>query len=301
MSTKYKLTPSGMIVSTAVVETPYGMNATVGARWEPGPWPPSFKFVPPQVGATAFPTAEDDSEVMPASNGTGMYWNPSLGIRLWNRGFNSWGSIVASVEIAPPGADLNDFIVDGIYRFQWGTGSYYNTPPGYDFFHAALEVFTMYGYVMQRVFLPYSPNRIFQRSYRAMPEGASEGAVYEWSEWAVFGGALPDAGGQDISTYIRTGQYIFTETAPSAGFPNPQDTPFDPRHSVLEVWDVGGNGIDATGRGFILQRMTSVYDWQHGRFYIRTYSDEYTGVFHWNVWQEYAPDKAVPTYPNTTV
>jgi hypothetical protein len=196
----YKIV-NNVVVETNVVETPFAGNQTgAGFPTQSFPSAPSirpFPFVQPQVGAIAIPAADDDNQVMPASNDTGLYYfsgaTESSGpfrdtLKWWNADSQSWGVITTATDIPGTGYDLNTFMTDGVFKFQWGTASYQNTPPGIDFFHGILEVFTMYGYVCQRVFAPYVPDKIFQRAYTTQPEGASPGTP-EWSHWFLFQGS----------------------------------------------------------------------------------------------------------------
>src|SRR5215475_1243654 len=112
MLKKYELV-NNVVVEVNVVETPFGMNATVGPRSFPRePFPPSFEFVPPQVGAMSIPIVASDEEAMPASNGTGLIFNYNeRALKQWNigggpEGKGGWDAVMSG-QYMPNGSDVN--------------------------------------------------------------------------------------------------------------------------------------------------------------------------------------------------
>jgi hypothetical protein len=196
-----------VIESLEIVEDQFA--ASPGATSFPPasqPFPPSFPFVGPQVGARTLPIATSDAQVMPASNGTGLYYKTDTAeLRMWIRASGWW------------------ITLDGI---------------------------------------------------AAMP------------------------GGEDISTLVLTGVYVWTNVAPAHSYPNPASPPVDPRHSVLEVWNLNPGESVVGPAGYAVQRFISAADWQNGRFFIRTYSDiGHTGTFSWTAWKQFTSTADVPAAP----
>jgi hypothetical protein len=118
------------------------------------------------------------------------------------------------------------------------------------------------------------------------------------SKWLPLVGASTMPGGEDVSALVVTGTYMWTNTPPAHNYPNPTTPPFDPRHSVLEVWNLNAADSVTGPSGYAIQRMTGAADWQNGRFYIRTYSDIGTpGTFGWTQWLVFTSTATAPPAP----
>jgi hypothetical protein len=187
MTKTYTLSATGQIVEVNVLETPFGRNATVGARWEPGPFPPSFKFVPPQIGATCIPNAPYDDAVMPASNGPNsgegsLYFNEgSKQLMVWAN--QQWGQVGNTTFIEKStDFDMNQAIYPGVFYLLNGAQNLPST--GNLASHLLAEIFTYYGFIYQRVIGAYDDTHTYTRVGGPY---AGPGTM-SWQQWVQFSG-----------------------------------------------------------------------------------------------------------------
>jgi hypothetical protein len=70
--------------------------SAVLTTFPPQPYPPSFHFVQPQIGALVIPSAASDSAVMPGWSGTAsIYYNTTNNtIRVWTG--TAWRTIATT-------------------------------------------------------------------------------------------------------------------------------------------------------------------------------------------------------------
>lgn len=263
MRKKYELV-NNVVVEINVTETPYGANATVGERSFPRePFPPSFEFVPPQVGATSLPVANNPTEVMPASNGTGLYYQPSSrSIMMWVPDLEKFYLLHSINPLATP-ADSGGYAdADTLTN-----GSYYANPGWYGnpLNNMGDVVIVQWGNT-QWTTADLDPNhRLYFRTFN---QGQGWGQWYLTLSELVFNTPV----NLNDAQFQVTGNY---QIGAAGNLNVPNDPTFNNNDIYLEVFAAGGQ---------VVQRLTGAYS--YGEFYTRSLNDQ--GGTSWKPWYKFS-------------
>jgi hypothetical protein len=234
------------------------------------------------------PIANNEADVMPASNGDGSLYfnNTAKQLRAWISG--AWRPFLGGGWTQ----------VDGtVYASNCQESAVYYSPSGFPDGPNTDPTTNQVLYSLNSMQFCFSRSDTTEALWYRLqvPVGGSL-----WSGWAKFQGIVPIfannpayASALDLNQVTHDGVFYYQNGGPTHNAPNPTPA-VNLSWSIVEVFNVLGKTTG--GDGYLIQRLTPSIA-AAGQFFIRTYSPVGDGVtMAWSGWNMYT-GTAVPTTP----